>query len=94
MTFTLVGIGISAVLAIFGWYFKWKLNQDAKDKATATAKTLEAKEDNAMLASEYQKEADRENRIIKIIDNPSDADASELLSRRATTPKAPGTTAT
>lgn len=83
VTPAIIGAVVSAALAIFGWWLKWKLNRSRRDRELAEAKSAESEEAKGMLGREYGRQKDRDKRLMEIVSGPSDDRAGELLSRRA-----------
>lgn len=81
MTAAIIGGMVSAGLALFGWWFKWKLNQGREDRRRREEAEKRAEDLAEGLKANYRANADHEKTIVEILSpDLSDERASELLS--------------
>lgn len=91
MTAAIIGGLISGGIALFGWFFKWKLNQAREDRRRREEAEKVAEDLAEGLRSNYRANTDHEKTIVEILSSDlSDERASELLSRPVDTGKVPG----
>lgn len=87
MTPTLIGIIISAVVSILGFWVKWRLSQAKQDRLRREIAEQEAQGLKEGLKANYEQNAAHEKRILEIVGGVDDNHASELLSSGPQAPK-------